>query len=102
MRCSNPDQVTFVSQHVHQFQLTRQTPPRRIALALFTADLDRNAQVGAVVQSETEQGVCNLWRVVKRNYDIINRLNLVDVDRSIVVVDHVIVVGQIAIAANVL
>ena len=45
--------------------------------------------------------MCDLWRVVKGDHDVIDRLDLVDVDCSVVVIYDVVVVCQVTIAANV-
>ncbi len=94
-------QVALVGNHVRDFVLVAHSENRGIGLTSLRADLRRHAEIAAIGETKTQHRVGHRWHLFERNDDEVDRLNIVNVDRSIVVPRNKVLFAQVLIVPNV-
>ena len=85
-------QVALVGDDIDELELAQEADGRVIGLALFQADLGRDADVVAILEAEAEQGVRDGAVFGERNLDEIDAFDFGEVVGLVVVLDETVAV----------
>ena len=98
---SQANHIPFIAEDISQFILPGQTKNWAVIFAQLLTDFNRDGKVTAVIESKAEYRVGQFGRVYERRDNKINRLDLIKLNLPIVVGNDIIVLGQVAVVADV-